>query len=135
MKQVYPVIFTLLDEGGYLVTMPDFDGTNTHGEDLSQAIEMARDAMGLMGICIEDEGKALPNPSAINNIMTDPGEIVSIVDVDFSEYRRRNDLKTVKKNCTIPNWLNIEAEHAGVNFSLVLQNGLKEYLNLQDRVY
>jgi hypothetical protein len=36
----------------------------------------------------------------------------------------------IKKTLTIPAWLNLEAERAGVNFSQVLQNGLKEYLHI-----
>ena len=62
-----------------------------------------------------------------------PGAIVSLVDVDFAEYRRKNDLRAVKKNCTIPSWLNFEAERAGVNFSAVLQAALKSELHITGR--
>ncbi|MDR0405706.1 MAG: HicB family protein, partial [Clostridiales bacterium] len=34
---------------------------------------------------------------------------------------------------TIPQWLNVEATRANVNFSAVLQNALKETLHLTDR--
>lgn len=53
-------------------------------------------------------------------------EIVSLVDVDFAEYRRKNDLRTVKKNCTIPSWLNFEAEKAGGEFFRHLANSTKK---------
>ena len=56
MKAVYPVVFTKLDNG-YTAYVPDFD-INTQGDDLAEAIEMARDAIGLMGIDMEDDGKA-----------------------------------------------------------------------------
>lgn len=36
-----------------------------------------------------------------------------------------DDLRAVKKNCTIPSWLNFEAEKAGVNFSAILIAALK----------
>ena len=61
------------------------------------------------------------------------GAIVSLVDVDFAEYRRKNDMRVVKKNCTIPSWLNFEAERAGVNFSAVLQAALKNELHITSR--
>lgn len=61
------------------------------------------------------------------------GAIVSLVDVDFAEYRRKNDMRVVKKNCTIPSWLNFEAERAGVNFSAVLQAALKSELHITSR--
>ena len=41
MKAVYPIILTPA-ERGYVVFVPDLD-INTEGEDLANAIEMARD--------------------------------------------------------------------------------------------
>ena len=54
MKAVYPIILTPA-ERGYVVFVPDLD-INTEGEDLADAIEMARDAIGLWGITEEDAG-------------------------------------------------------------------------------
>lgn len=133
MKETYPIILTP-DSNDYIVYIPDFS-INTQGNNLTEAIQMARDAIGLMGIDMEDDKKQLPKPSSIKDISFNikDDEIVTLVDVDFSEYRRKNDLKTVKKNCTIPSWLNFEAEKAGVNFSAVLQNALKNELNITER--
>ena len=47
-----------------------------------------------------------------------------MVDVDFEEYRRKMDNKTVRRNVTLPNWLNKEAEKAHINVSGVLQEAL-----------
>ena len=77
---------------------------------------MARDAIGIMGIDMEDDGESLPAPTPVSEIRID-SDIVTLVDVDFQEYRRKNDMRAVKKNCTIPSWLNFEAEKAGINFS------------------
>ena len=130
MKNAYPIIMT---QGKELVVVfiPDFN-INTQGKDLSDAMEMARDAIGLMGIDMQDDGEVLPEASNIADIQAKAplDGIVSLVDVDFSEYRRKNDMRTVKKNCTIPSWLNFEAEKAGVNFSAVLQAALKTELNI-----
>ena len=60
-------------------------------------------------------------------------EIATLVDIDFAAYRRANDLRTVRKNVTIPSWLNNLAEGAGINFSQVLQDGLKSKLHVADR--
>ena len=129
MKQVYPVIFTTIDSG-YMAYVPDFE-INTQGDDLAQAIEMARDAIGLMGIDMEDEQSVLPSPSPISSLKTAPNEIITLVDVDFTEYRRKNDMRAVKKNCTIPSWLNFAAERAGINFSATLQAALKKELGIE----
>lgn len=132
MKNSYPIILTP-DEVGYLVYIPDFD-INTEGDTLTDAIEMARDAIGLMGIDMEDDKKSLPMPTVISKVPKEnESDIVTLVDVDFSEYRRKNALKVVKKNCTLPSWLCYEAEKANVNFSQVLQSALKKELNIAER--
>lgn len=128
MKKAYPVIFTPAAEGGYTAYIPDFD-INSQGDTLAEAIENARDAMGIVGIDMEDEKKALPVPS--KSVEHKAGEIVSFVDVDFTEYRRQNDLRTVRRNVSLPSWLNAEAEKAGLNVSSVLQNALKKELDIE----
>jgi len=40
-------------------------------------------------------------------------------------------VSSVKKNVTIPVWLNVAAEKAGLNFSKILQAGLKASLRVQ----
>ena len=54
------------------------------------------------------------------------------VDIDTEDYRKKHETRAVKKNCTIPSWLNDEAEAAGINFSRVLQDALIERLNLKE---
>jgi predicted RNase H-like HicB family nuclease len=134
MKNAYPVVMTQGKEF-IVVFIPDFN-INTQGKDVPEAIEMARDAIGLMGVDMQDDGEALPEASNLADIQSEAlsGSIVSLVDVDFAEYRRKNDMRAVKKNCTIPSWLNFEAERAGVNFSAVLQAALKRELNIDDNI-
>ena len=133
MKSVYPIVMTQ-GKNFVLVFVPDFD-INTQGKDIPDAIQMARDAIGLMGIDMQDDGETLPEASNLADVQADApsGSIVSLVDVDFAEYRRKNDMRAVKKNCTIPSWLNFEAEKAGVNFSAVLQAALKNELHITGR--
>lgn len=130
MKTVYPIILTPA-ERGYVVYVPDLE-INTEGDDLADAIEMARDAIGLWGISEEDAGRKIPTASG--QIPKPAGnELVTLVDIDFSAYRRANDLRTIRKNVTLPSWLNDLAEKEGVNFSQVLQEGLKARLQVSNR--
>ena len=135
MKTVYPVIFTQTEDG-FLVEVPDLD-ILTEGKDIADAIDMARDAIGLHGITCEDMNKEIPVPSDITRIDVSKGKfsadgacIVSMVDIDFVEYRRKVDNKTVRRNVTLPNWLNQEAEKAHLNVSRVLQEALMTKLNV-----
>ena len=127
MKNAYPIILTQ-GQKYVVVSIPDFD-INTQGEDFADAMEMARDAIGLMGIDMQDDGKELPTPTTISELTVENG-VVTLVDIDFDVYRRKNELRAVKKNCTIPSWLNYEAEKANINFSQVLQNALMEQLKI-----
>lgn len=131
MRKAYPIIIKET-EGEYFVRIPDFD-IATQGNDIADSMNMARDAIGLMGIDMEDDGKELPIPYFVKE-ETEKGDIITLVDVDFSEYRRKNEARAVKKNCTIPSWLNEEAEKAGINFSKVLQEALMSILNTSRQV-
>ena len=128
MKEAYPIVLTPTPNG-YVVYFPDFDA-NTQGKDLAEAIYMARDAIGLVGITREDEGLEVPVPSSIRSVAHEEEDIVTLIDIDFDEYRRQNEQRTVRKNCTLPGWLSFEAERAGINFSAVLQNALKQELHM-----
>ena len=130
MKVVFPVIIsTEKTEQYHDVFIPDLEIT-TEGEDITDSIEMARDAIGLKCITMEDMNLEIPSPSDIKDISFGKDEFVTLVDVDLSDYRRKNEMRTVKKNCTLPSWLCYEAEKANINFSAVLQAALKRELHI-----
>ena len=43
--------------------------------------------------------------------------MLTLVDVDFTAYRKKVYNRAVKKNCTIPYWMSVEAEKEGISFS------------------
>lgn len=142
MKVTYPVIFTEADTN-ILIEVPDLEILTEANEDgrpkgtMADAIMMARDAIGLCCIMAEDENRELKKPSSISEIDVTKGTfyetgegIVSLVDVDLVLYRQRLDNKTVRRNVTLPNWLNQEAEKAHINVSRVLQEALMAKLNV-----
>ena len=130
MKNSYAVILSP-SNGEYVVYIPDFD-IGTQGKDITEAIEMARDAIGLVGITMEDEKRELPLSTPLPEIKGAEGDLITLVDVDFDDFRRKNEIKTVKKNCTLPSWLCYEAEKAHINFSQILQNALKQELKIAE---
>lgn len=129
MKKVYPVILTP-SKKGYVAYVPDLD-INTQGTDIIDTIEMVRDAIGLWGISEEDAGRTIPEASLKSSVEYEEDEIVTLVDINFAAYRRAHDMRNIRKNLTLPSWLNDRAEKAGVNFSQILQEGLKEKLGIQ----
>lgn len=135
MKRVYPVIFTVTKDA-ILVEVPDLE-ILTEGKDMQDAIEMARDAIGVTGISMQDHGEVIPEPTDFQKIDVRAGTFaedgksqLSLVDIDFDVYRRKIDVKTVRRNVTLPNWLNREAEEAHINVSKVLQEALMARLGV-----
>jgi len=129
MKAAYPIILTP-GEKYTVVYVPDFD-INTEGTDFADAMEMARDAIGIIGVDMEDDKEPIPAPSALADAAAaHPEGVATLVDVDFAEYRRRNDMRTVRRNVSLPAWLNAAAESAGLNVSAVLQTALKQELQI-----
>jgi len=132
MKYIYPAIFTPEPEGGYGVAFPDLPGCVTCGGSLADAMDMGRDALAMWLCDAEDKHEPIPAASKISEVNHDDGSFVSLVDVDTIEYRRETENRAVKKTLTIPSWLNAYAEKAGLNFSQLLQDALKERLGIQE---
>ena len=123
-----------------LVYAPDNDSF-TSGKLLYEAIFMARDLFGTVSLNHE----AMPLPSTETKARTIAAEKadepdfkysdapISLIDIDTDEYRRKLDTRAVKKNCTLPAWLNEKTEAANINFSRVLQEAIMHKLGLQRR--
>jgi predicted RNase H-like HicB family nuclease len=88
MTKVYPIILTPTQQG-YVVTVPDLN-INTQGKDIADAVLMARDAIGLWGVCEQDDGREIPEPS-VTEPLHDANDLVSWVDIDFVKYRKVTD--------------------------------------------
>lgn len=133
MRKAYKII--LIPEENelhpYTVFIPDFN-TYTEGDDIADAIYMARDSIGLMGITMQDDGESIPEPDTAEYTL-EADSIVTYVDVDFAEYRRKHENKKVKKTLTISSWLNEAAEQAHINFSRTLEEALKDKLEIESR--
>jgi len=116
-------------EDYYLVHAPDFEN-HTGGKDLAEALYMAEDMISLASWHMTEEGQKLPEPTPLENLSQAEGVINTLIMADIAAYKAKHDNKAVRKNLTIPNWLNVEAEKAHINFSQVLQEALKSKLGI-----
>ena len=134
MKYVYTAIFNL--EPGtketYNVKFPDLPGCNTFGENLSDAINMAEDALCLWLYDAEESGDTVPFASSPHTIEVAGDDFITAISVDTETYRRYYSNKLIKKTLNIPVWLNQRAEEANINFSQTLQRAIKEELQIQE---
>lgn len=137
MYITYPAVFYKnLHEEGYTVTFPDLQGCVTGGTDEQEAFAMAEDALCAYLYEYFIDKKTFPKSESISDISlkidgddkdyyTMEGSFKTLVGANMDEYVKRTNTKSVRKNVTIPSYLNEMAKSRGVNFSQVLTDALK----------
>lgn len=125
---IFPCVF-IYEDNGVSIYFPDLDGCVSHGENETAAFINAREALSLHLYGMEQDCEDIPPPSSLKEIQLDENEKALLVEVFMPTFRAKQANKYVKKTLTIPEWLNIEAERQGVNFSGVLQSALREQLH------
>lgn len=138
MKVIYPVCIFQTKEN-FMVFVPDLNTNNTYGETLEEALYMAQDLIACYILeDLEDVAKnEIPKQSKIEDIdikevqkkwELEDKDIISsfktLVLVDLDEFAQKWGNRSVRKNLTIPQWLNTKAEELNINFSQVLQEAL-----------
>ena len=125
MKLTYPACFYEdKNTGAYAVEVPDLPGCATGADNLADAILMAEDAAAGWVLDELEDGRPVPRASKIEDVRADSGGFVSVIVFDMDAYAEKYGEKAVRKNLTIPAWLNTFAEKHNVNFSQVLQDSL-----------
>mgnify|MGYP002524685189 CR=1 FL=1 len=133
MKLIYPAVFSPLEENsGFCVTFPDLPGCVTEGHSLCEAIENAEDAASGWVLDELEDGNPVPDASKLTDIPVGNGEFVDLIKLDMDSYAAKYGSNSIRKNCTIPSWLNTAAEKQHINFSKVLQDALMQRLNMSN---
>ncbi len=117
-------------EDGISITFPDLPGCVSFGENEAEAMKCAKEVLMLHLWGMEQDGETIPQPSSLQSIKLSKDEIPTMIEVFMPPFREKQNTRFVKKTLSIPYWLNLEAEHRGINFSRLLQNAIKKELNL-----
>lgn len=143
----FPALFYYDDSESvpYYVSFPDFKETGTQGKNISDAIEMASDWLGLRIADYIENGLEVPTPSLIshlsleeNNPFKDDEEplvynleksFISMVSVDIRPYLENNE--PIKKTLTIPKWADKVGRDMKLNFSKTLTEAIAEKMVLK----
>lgn len=126
-KLLYPACFYPCEDkpGAYTVVVPDLPGCVTEGGTLADAIIMGMDAASGWILDELEEGHIAPKPSALKDVQPEtPDGFVNLLVLDIDAYAEKYGEKAVRKNLTIPAWLNTFGELHHVNFSQVFQDGM-----------
>lgn len=126
MQYLYTAVFTPFADGsGYEACIPDIPHCVTSGHDLPDALRMVADAASLMLVDMEDDHLPTPQATPPQQFRAPEGSITSLVCLDTDQYRRINDARAVRKNVSIPAWMNRLVEQNGINCSQILQEALR----------
>lgn len=128
MKLAYPAIITFCEEdNSYTVEFPDLKGCISGGFSLIEAIDMGIDAASGWILSEIEDGNDIPKASAVQKIkVDDKNSFINVLVLDMSAYSEKYSSKTVRKNVTLPQWVNTLGEKHHVNFSKVLQEAIVE---------
>ncbi len=126
MKLIYPACFYPCENSdGYTVIIPDLKGCVTEGKSLVEAIEMAIDVASGWILSTLEDGETVPKPSSYKDIILEYEDgFVNLIVLDINSYAEKHGDNAVRKNLTIPAWLNTMAEKNNINFSRLLQDSL-----------
>jgi predicted RNase H-like HicB family nuclease len=129
---VYPAIFDYAEDG-ISIEFPDLPGCISCADSTEEAIKNAKEAMALHLHSMEEDGDPIPEPTPVNKLKLEPNQIAILIEVYMPMYREAIENSYVRKNVTLPYWLEKAASKKGINFSQVLQNALKERLGISDK--
>lgn len=128
-KYVYPAIFTY-DYDGINIEFPDIEGCFSCADTDEEALYMAEDVLGLWMVELEEENEEIPEPTNLKDIKVGKNQKTALIGVWMPTVRKAINNKSIKKTLTIPQWLDIMVREKDLNFSYILQEGLKKELNL-----
>lgn len=127
MKLVYPAVLASWDEGdGYTVTVPDLPGCVSEGTSIPEALLMGTDAASGWVLDELEDGKPAPVSSTLEDVASNAPDnsIVSYLVLDMDSYAERYGKKAVRKNITIPAYMNAYIEDNGLSLSEITQNAI-----------
>lgn len=116
----------------YNVSFPDLPGCFTFGESLDEAIVMAKDVLEGWMLIIEDDQEDIPVPSGYASLVKklEDNQMLQLIIADTEYVRKRERNKAVNKMVTLPAWLVDLGKEKKVNFSQLLQQALKDELQV-----
>lgn len=128
-RYFYPAIFSYEDGQEISVVFPDLD-VATSGVNEDDALLSARELLGCALFGLEEDNEPIPKPTHLQDVALQENERAVLVDVFMPSVRTANINKSVNRTVTLPAWLNSAAMERNINFSQVLQDALREQINL-----
>ena len=127
-KLIYPCVVRKEDDI-YYANFPDFNGCFTDAESIDELFANTKEVLN--GVIFTMLKNKMDLPAASENIKLEEGEFLILVESPVGVIKDRINNMAVKKTLTLPAWMNEMAMEHDINFSQVLQEGLKRELNIK----
>lgn len=127
-KLIYPCVVRKEDDI-YYANFPDFNACFTDAESIDELFANTKEVLN--GVIFTMLKNKMDLPAAGENIKLEEGEFLILVESPVGVIKDRINNMAVKKTLTLPAWMNEMAIEHNVNFSQVLQEGLKRELNIK----
>ena len=123
-EYVYPALFHSNEDSSFTITFPDLPGCISEGKSLGNAMYMAQSALTQWIEYLTERKQEIPAASNLQNISVDQKEFVNLIRAEVKDGR------AVKRTVSIPKWMDDKVSESGLSLSRVLQEALREKLNL-----
>ncbi|MBQ3281155.1 MAG: type II toxin-antitoxin system HicB family antitoxin [Eubacterium sp.] len=127
MKLIYPAVFYPCEEKeGYTVVVPDLPGCVSEGDSLIDAILMGSDAASGWVLDELEDGRKAPKATPLDKIVPEKGGFTNLLILDMDSYAEKYGNKAVRKNITIPAYMNTYVERNEISLSRITQDAISE---------
>lgn len=140
----YPAVFLKdIESNTYTILFPDLPGCISCGDGVKNAIYMASDALGTFLFDDYSKLEDFPKSSLLEEIdikdsidedeeeyFSLEGSFKSYIGLDITDYVKKHENRTVKKNVTIPSYLNEMGISSKINFSKLLTEALEREFDI-----
>ncbi|GAY72891.1 type II toxin-antitoxin system HicB family antitoxin [Lentilactobacillus kosonis] len=130
MKYLYLAIFHQNSKKQYEVKFPDLaPNAATFGENLQDALHMAKDALEGYLLTTEDYKEPIPKPSVPEEISVSKDDLLIPIEANTTLARDKEENLNIRKSVTIPKYLNDLGNEQGIDFSELLKTALQKKLD------
>ncbi|WP_071026378.1 type II toxin-antitoxin system HicB family antitoxin [Peptoniphilus raoultii] len=127
---IYPCVVKK-EDGVYYANFPDFSACFTDADNMNELFFNVNEVLNGVLFSMLSNEISIPKPYEKGDIVLNDGEFLLLVEASISVLRDKINNKSIKKTVTIPKWLNDISENKNINFSRVLQEGLKKELKIK----
>lgn len=131
--QIYKLLVTKTKHG-YLAEQEDFD-IAIDADTLENVINAAKNQIEQKGVLLLKNGEQIPNSNIIQDDMSPkPGISVIYIQTDIEKKFRDSATESVRKNISMPAWMDIKLRYYGVDASKLFQDAVTDFIkNKEDK--